>query len=333
MIKKTLIIIVLFSTLLFVGCNNKETNTEDTSNTTTNSISTEVTFTNNTQSSTLLLTDENISPSPFITLGNLLFFSNTGNNNKLSSIDSNFNTSYIPNDKISTLLDSSIQSLTSIKDDLYFINMSDNNSLYKFSYIKSESTKVLDGNFYNLSSTSDKLVLINRSQNNKLSTINLNNNELSSLTSDICGKYILNGDYILYENLSDNSNLYAVKIDGTNRKKFIDSPMDSFVVYNNNILYINSHDNNLYAYTPSIQKSIKLLNLSATNLKIYDDNLFYINLSASNRLYSIKLDSSLENLSSTELTSDMVNDFFTTPIGILALKPINTNRSFLIPYK
>lgn len=335
---KKLLFISLISTFLLIGC------TESPSN-----INEEIQEQQTTQTNQLLTTNEptpvkidipvptlilnnvDISYTDFLQTDSLLFFIN--NNNKLSVIEDTIDTPYILQSQISETFDYSIGSITSINNEIFFSNIADNNSLYKLDYRKKEISKVHSGNFHNISSYKNNIFFINKNNGSTLSYLDLKNSKIVSISSDKCGKYLINGDYIIYQNLSDNSSLYSIKIDGSEKTKLTASPVDSFVIYEKNILNINAENNNIYIYNPTTKTNKNLSNINGANLKSYDNNLFYISLSNSNHLYLLEIDNTLENATGTELTEDMVNDYFPTENGIFIKKPIDINKVFLLQYE
>jgi hypothetical protein len=335
---KNLISISLISIFFLVGCTKSTNNTESQNKKTTTDQKTEqllnkVTMPQktNVETTTLLLDNKDISYTEFLQTNSLLFFIDT--NSKLSVVEDTIDTPYITEEQISETFDYSVGSITSINNDIFFSNLRDNNALYKLNYPKKEITKILSGNFQNISSYKNNIIFINKNKGSTLNYLDIKNSKIISISSDKCGKYLINGDYIIYQNLSDNSSLYSIKIDGSQKTKLISSPIDSFVTYQNNILNINGENNDLYIYNPIAKTNNKLGSLHGTNLKSYNDKIFYIDLSNSNHLYQLAIDDTLKSYESTELVKDMVNDYFPTENGIFIKKPINSNRIFFIEYE
>lgn len=335
---KKLLFISLISTFLLIGCTESPSNineeiqeqqTTQTNQLLTTNEPTPVKI--DTPVPTLILNNVDISYTNFLQTDSLLVF--IDNNNKLSVIEDTIDTPYILQSQISETFDYSIGSITSINNEIFFSNIADNNSLYKLDYRKKEISKVHSGNFHNISSYKNNIFFINKNNGSTLSYLDLKNSKIVSISSDKCGKYLINGDYIIYQNLSDNSSLYSIKIDGSEKTKLIASPVDSFVTYEKNILNINAENNNIYIYNPTTKTNKNLSNINGANLKAYDNNLFYISLSNSNRLYLLEIDNTLENATGTELTKDMVNDYFPTENGIFIKKPIDINKVFLLQYE
>ena len=73
-------------------------------------------------------------------MGQLLFFSDSNNNNKLSVTSSSLSANYIQDENIHDIYDYSVESMTSIDNIIYFTNTSDNNSLYKLDYERKSNT-------------------------------------------------------------------------------------------------------------------------------------------------------------------------------------------------
>lgn len=339
MIKKLFLTYLICISTLFGCTTNKKTvdedinaTTKDNANISTNNANNEILLGNSFSESNLTLTTNSIIPSKFLNLNNMIFFSNSTINGEFSSVTYNDINSLISLESVNVLSEHTVQSLTSIGDIIYFINTSDNNSIYKYDSNKNILSKELEGNFHEITSIGTNLIVINKSNNNSLLCIDTLTNTKYTLTSDKCGKYIINGDYILYQNQTDNCKLYSIKIDGTERNRVINSAIDSFVIYNNNILFISALDNDLYSFNIKTKNSNKLLKLAATDLKSLDNDLFFIDSTNSNRLCSISVDSSLDNLEVVWLTNDMVNEHYPTALGTFCIKPINPHEIFFLKY-
>lgn len=335
---KRLISILLISAFLLVGCAKSTNNTESQNKQTTTDPKTEQSLNNittpqktNVDTTTLLLDSEDISYTEFLQSNSFLFFIDT--NSKLSVVEDTINTPYILEEQVSETFDYSVGSITSINNDIFFSNLRENNALYKLNYTKKEITKILSGNFQNISSYKNSIIFINKNKGSNLSYLDIKNSKIISISSDKCGKYLINGDYIIYQNLSDNSSLYSIKIDGSEKTKLIPFPTDSFVTYENNILNINGENNALYIYNPIAKTNKKLGNINGTNLKSYNDKIFYIDLSNSNHLCQLEIDDMLESYTSNKFIADTVNDYFPTENGIFIKKSINTNRIFFTEYE
>lgn len=335
---KKLISIPFIITLLLVGCSKTpETDKDSTkpkNQQTANQQQTDKSLNivtspqKKTKESVLLLNSEDISYTEFLQTDSALFF--VGNNNQLSVTEDNISPPYILEDQVTETFDYSVESIVAIGSEIFFTNLSDNNSLYKLNYDKKETSKVLSGNFNNITPYKNDIVFINRNNGSTLNYLDTKSLKVNLVSSDKCGKFIINGDYIIYQNLSDNSSVYSIKIDGSEKTKLIATPTNTFITYEGNILSLSGDANNLYIYDPKAKTNKNLGSINGSNLKTYNDKLYYINLSDSNHLYELTIDSTLEKPTSTKLVNDMVNDYFPTKNGIFIRKPINTNRVFFI---
>lgn len=332
--KNILLAFVIASCLLTTSCSKSEEK-ENKTNTQTESYTPKVenisyASSQSQTSSKLTLSDDNIYYSKFSTLGKLLFYSDNDNNNKLSIVEDYSLYNYLDSNSSTSVLDYSIESISSIDSNIYFSNVSDGNSLYRFDYVKNQVDKIMDGSFRNIISNAENIFYINNI-NSSLCSINPNTKEHNMITNDKCGNFVLNGNNILYQNLSDNSSLYSINIDGTNRNKLTSAPVDSFSAYNNYIYYISSIDNKLYKLDLSLKTTTKMGNIKGSNLKIFNQKLYYIDFNT-NTLNSINLNNFDKDPSYQTISKDMINDYFINSEGIFIYKPSNINKTHFISF-
>lgn len=342
---KKLILIPLIYCILLIGCSKASdpTTTDSTSNTSSSTESSsyssiKVTLPSSTTNYTkstqnLNFTESDLSYSKFISIGQLLFFSDSNNNNKLSVTSSLLATNYIQDENIHDIYDYSVESMTSIDNIIYFTNTSDNNSLYKLDYEKKSITLVSSNNFNKISSSANDIIYINKAMGNTLGCYNTKNNTSIQLSSDKCGSFIVNGEYILYQNLDDNSSLYVIKKDGSGRQKLTRTGVDSFATYKNSIIYINAEDNYLYSLDLSSEESQRIDLLKGTNLKYHNESFYFISLEHSNHLYSFSIDDELNVIGKTPLTNNAINDYYLTESGIFSEQGININKNYFTAYE
>ncbi len=326
--------ILLMLTLLLVGCSKGaeegENDTASTPNTqeTKNNISSKVSFTDNKKdtSKNVILSTETLTSNKFLYLGNLLFFPNPEDNNKLTLAEIPDSNTYINEDYIKTSFDYSISYINSIDNIIYFSSISqDNKGLYKFDYEKDTFSKLSNDIAVDLISKDDYFYYIN-SSDKLIYSYNVKSNEKKLLSNKRAGKFIFNNNFIFYQNLDDNSNLYALKSDGTSNIKLTDVSVDSFITYNNGLLFFDSsNDNTLYFLNLSQNKITKHSYIKGYNLKQYNDKIYFINSESPNSLHSLTMNTNEDKFESTLILSDFVNDYFITNDKIFVEKASNLN--------
>ena len=193
---KKLILITLIYSILLIGCSKAgDTNSSDSTSTTssteesTSYSSTKVTlpssttnYNKGTQNLNFIASD--LSYSKFISMGQLLFFSDSNNNNKLSVTSSSLSANYIQDENIHDIYDYSVESMTSIDNIIYFTNTSDNNSLYKLDYERKSINLVSSNYFSEISSSENDIIYINKAMGNTLGCYSTKNNTSIQLSSD-----------------------------------------------------------------------------------------------------------------------------------------------------
>lgn len=181
---KKLILIPLIYCVLLIGCSKASdpTTTDSTSKTSSNAesssySSTKVTlpsktinYNESTQNLNFIASD--LSYSKFISIGQLLFFSDSNNNNKLSVTSSSLSKNYIEDENIQDIYDYSVESMTSIDNIIYFTNTSENNNLYKLDYEKKSITLVSSDSFSKIASSANDIIYINKAMGDTLGCYN-----------------------------------------------------------------------------------------------------------------------------------------------------------------
>ena len=128
---KKLILIPLIYCILLIACSKVDDTTRSDltsitsstaergsySNTKVTLPSSTTNYNNSTQNLNFIASD--LSYSKFISMGQLLFFSDSNNNNKLSVTSSSLSANYIQDENIHDIYDYSVESMTSIDNILY----------------------------------------------------------------------------------------------------------------------------------------------------------------------------------------------------------------------
>ncbi|WP_291649588.1 DUF5050 domain-containing protein [Clostridium sp.] len=322
MIKKTFFLLII-STFLFAGCTSKDSNTDSINKTTSLSTSYKESINDNTK---IILSGKTSTYNKYISLGNLLFFPNPANNNKLSVLDFSKTINKITNDLVIDIFDYSVDSIATDNNFIYFSSLSNSKGLYKLDYQKKTVTKIDDSYPKGLTYQNDKLYYTDLNTQN-IYSFDVKSNSKTLLTNTRVGEFIINNNSIYYKNLDDYSKLYCLKIDNKSNFKLTDTPVDSFITYSNNLLFINTSDSNsLYSLDSSNKEIKKLLNINAAKLKQFDDKIYFINNNDPNSIYELKPSDQNNNFDYYKVFSDFTNEYFPTDKGIFIETSSNTNE-------
>ncbi|MDV4150272.1 DUF5050 domain-containing protein [Clostridium sp. AL.422] len=310
---KRFILTILASLFIFVGCSNKNKDAVDKKD----KINISTSYVNSSDiKPKIVLLEKNNSNNKYITLGNLLFFPNPRNNEKLSVSDISKNINNINDDSVIDFFDYNVNSISTDGNYIYFSSISSNGGIYRLDYQKKDITKINDASPLEMIYQEDKLYYIS-SKDNKIYCYSIKDKETRLLSSSKSSTLVLNNNLIFYKNLSDNSKLYCLTIDGNNNFKIIDSQVDSFVINNNKILFSNLNDNSyLYSLDTSTYETKKILSTSVSNLQEYKSNIYFINNSNPNSLYLLKSSNENTEFESTEIFPYFVNEYYLTEKGI-----------------
>lgn len=323
MIKKLMLFLLCSFSITLLSCSNKSTNSDNTTQNNSNTITIKSPQSN--QNSIVFLGDTSLSPNIFYPFLDKNIFVDWRDGNKLATFPKALTKDMFPNLKNENTynITSSSSSIAVYGDKIIY---SDNiGSLHTTSQDLKSSTKLSDDYAYNLILSGDDLYYINKNNNNVITKYNLKNNTKTALTQDNAGKFIIVGDWILYQNLSDYSKIYGVKSDGTSRTKLSNSSVESFALYKNNIIFVNSSDNdNLYLLLIDKSEEKKILDVTAQDLHSINNTVFFINKNDLNYLYSLSETGELK-FSSTKISKDSVVDYYLFENSIFYKRSLSTD--------
>ncbi|WP_084766837.1 DUF5050 domain-containing protein [Clostridium nigeriense] len=312
MIRKMFLLIII-SSFLLVGCSN-DTNTEIKEENETK-ITTSYKQTVDT-SKKIIFSGKTLSNSKYVSLGNLVFFPDINNNNKLSAANTSNTSDTIGKNSIIDIFDFNVTSLSTDGNYIYFSSIAPEKGLYKLDYEKKEITKINNYSPAELIYENEKLYYIN-SNDNKFYYYNIKNKQTYLLSNSTSNSFIFNNNSIFYINYNDGSKLYCLKTDGSANFKITDTAVESFVIYDNEILFSNPNDNNyIYSLDISNLQTKKVLDLSSSNLKQNENNIYFINNEDPNSLYKLLPNKETSDYEYNKVFSDYVNEYYPTAKGI-----------------
>lgn len=323
MIKKLMLFLLCSFSITLLSCSNKSTNSDNTTQNNSNTITIKSPQSN--QNSIVFLGDTSLSPNIFYPFLDKNIFVDWRDGNKLATFPKALTKDMFPNLKNENTynITSSSPSIAVYGDKIIY---SDNvGSLHTTSQDLKSSTKLSDDYAYNLILSGDDLYYINKNNNNVITKYNLKNNTKTALTQDSSGKFIIVGDWILYQNASDSSRIYGVKSDGTSKTKLSNSSVESFALYKNNIIFVNSSDNdNLYLLLIDKSEEKKILDVTAQDIHSINNTVFFINKNDLNYLYSLSETGELK-FSSTKISKDSVVDYYLFENSIFYKRSLSTD--------
>lgn len=323
---KRIIPLLLIIPLTLISCSKSESPTESSKDNNT-------TLNNQVSLGTppmdrLSFTNSTITTTSYLELGNLLFFKDSNNNDKISTMESMKN-SIINQASIIESYNYPINSIISINNDIYFSSHTDY-SIYKLDYQKSEISQISTTGGNSLT-TNNELIFFIHPQTSNLYSLNPNTKESKLLVSDKCGKYIINNNIILFQNISDKNKLYSISIDGSNLQQLTDTGVDSFSPYGNTeILFINTEDNNnLYSLNSIDLKTKRLANINGVNLCVSNE-IIYFQDETSKNLISLKIDSTTKEQTFNTIFDQFINNYYISNNKIFAEFASSPKQTYIL---
>lgn len=139
-----------------------------------------------------------------------------------------------------------------VKNNIYVINQSDHNKIYKINMDSFVATKVSDVQAKHLNVVDNYMYYRNYSDNEKLYRMSIDGVENKKLCDDMVFNLNVCGDTIYYKNHSDGDKLYKIGIDGTGGQQVLTPVVlnKGTKVSNDVVEYVNAIDPNVY-FAPS----------------------------------------------------------------------------------
>ena len=309
---KKLILPIIASLFIFVGCTKDNNEAIEEKNKFTLSTS----YKEVTNDKKIVFSGNTYFNTKYTILGNLLFFPDSKNNERLSVANISEDVDSINEELIIDSFNYYINSIATDGSYIYFSSISNDKGLYKLDYQKKEITKINNNSTLEMIYKGGNLYYIN-SKDNKMYSYSIKDKETKLLSDSTVGNFIINNNEIIYRNLNDSSKLYCLSMDGNNNFKIVDSAIDSFVVFNNELLFSNSNDNNyIYSLDTSTFETSKVLNVSVSKLKQYEDNVYFINNESPNSLHILTSNNENNNFEYAEVFPYFVNNYYLNEKGL-----------------
>ena len=123
-------------------------------------------------------------------------------------------------------------------------------------------------------------------------------------------------------------NAFALHDETKKKNEKIEELKEKFV---GKLLYINSDDNNtLYSVDTSTYEAKRLSLINAKDLKVTNNQLFFINLGDSNWLYKLTVNIESSEIKTEPIISSSINDFYLVENYLFYQKGTNVNNPYFI---
>ncbi len=287
---------------------------------------------NNINDKKIAFLGKSYSSNKYTFLGNLLFFPNPNNNERLSVSDISDDATSIQDNSIIDSFNYNVNSITSDGNNIYFSSISTDKGLYKLDYQKKEVTNITTDSALEMVYYENRIYYISSNDNN-IYTYSIKDKGKKLLTNSKSSNIIIDNNSIFYKNLSDNSKLYCLTTDGNSNFKIMDYPVDSFVIHDNEILFSNPNDDNyLYSLNSSTFETKKVLDMKVSKLKQTDDNIYFINNEDPNSLYQLTQNDETNKFEATQIFPDFINDYYPSEKGLFIEAAHNLDNIHIIKY-
>ncbi len=208
---------------------------------------------------------------------------------------------------------------------IYYQNHDDNWYLYKEE--NGINIRLNKDNSWCICSDGEYVYYANVDDGSSIYRIKSNGEGREKLNSDNCSNLIIDGDYIYYIDSNSNRNIFRMKKDGSEKQRIVESYVYDAAIYGNriyatseenifsvatdgsgfgvirkekgkdinlfggNLFFINREDSKIYCIKTDGSEFTKISNDKAAYLNVYAMYIYYQNLSAEGRLFSIEITS------------------------------------------
>jgi len=177
---------------------------------------------------------------------------------------------------------------------IYYSNPNDDNKIYKTDFGIAEGIKLSEDSASAINIINDTIFYINSSDNRSVYSMKLDGSQRTKLTDvNVTSTLLAANDSIYYDdNYSPNPGMYKMNTNGTNKTKLCDGMIDNLVM-EDGYLYFNIMENSSYKmYTMKLDGSekTKVNNDNATMFSLENGWIYYVNTSDRSRPYKVKSD-------------------------------------------
>ncbi len=145
-----------------------------------------------------------------------------------------------------------------------------------------------EANASNLNYANGYLYFVNITDGESLYRINLTDYSVDKIIGDRMGMVQIAGGYIIYENKSDGSALYSADLGGGSRVRITDDRISMFTVFKGNIYCQNdSKSGALYRISLDGLDSVALTEERVACINISDNFVYYMNMNDGGKIYRI----------------------------------------------
>lgn len=140
----------------------------------------------------------------------------------------------------------------------------------------------------------DSLYYVNVKDNNSIYRLNNSDNKITKLNSDSSAYLNIVGDHIYYSTISDYGKVYKMNLDGSEKTKIVDYSISYFVVVGDWIYY-SYKDKGIpafYKMKTDGSNNTKISDDEAVYINVVDNYIYYCNRSDNNSIYKMKIDGS-----------------------------------------
>jgi len=148
----------------------------------------------------------------------------------------------------------------------------------------------------------DSLYYVNVKDNNSIYRLNNSDSKITKLNSDSSAYLNIVGDHIYYSTISDYGKIYKMNLDGSEKTKIIDYSTSYFVVIGDWIYY-SYKDKGIpafYKMKTDGSNNTKISDDEAVYINVVDNYIYYSNRSDNNSIYKMKIDGSERSKISTD---------------------------------
>lgn len=196
------------------------------------------------------------------------------------------------------------------KDWIYFMNFSEENSLFRMKTDGTEESMVSEDFAYLLNASGDWLYYASGKENGQIFKIRPDGSEKTLVIDRVSMNMIVSEEHIYFIDFSNESGpdrfkIFRVRTDGTERQKIVDHTVSYFSISDEWIYYLKEDEQKIYRVKKDGSEDAKVSDAPVFSFTILDSSIYYTPHPNESGLYKMNMDGT----GNMELTDEPIRTF------------------------
>ncbi|HSR03137.1 MAG TPA: DUF5050 domain-containing protein [Proteiniclasticum sp.] len=196
------------------------------------------------------------------------------------------------------------------KDWIYYMNFSEENSLFRMKTDGTEESLVAEDIAYLLNASGDWLYYASGKENGRIFKIRPDGSEKTLVIDRVSMNMIVSEEHIYFIDFSNESGpdrfkIFRVRTDGTQRQKIVDHTVSYFSISDEWIYYLKEDEQKIHRVNKDGSEDTKVSDTSVFSFTILDSSIYYTPYPNESGLYKMNMDGT----GNMELTDEPIRTF------------------------